>query len=126
MMKKALYLLFISVFMLSCGAKESKTKTIPEKKVEEVIAPIVTESVPEPMLVFTVQVGANKKESAEYASLEDVQIFKENGFFKYRLGSFESYKEARVLRKKIIKHYPDAFIQAVIGKESISIQEALK
>lgn len=124
-MKKVLCLLFLSVCMLSCGAKEPKINTIPEEKFEEVIAPIVPETVLEPMLIFTVQVGANRKESAEYAALEDVQIFKENGFFKYRLGSFESYNEARMLRKKILKNFPGAFIQAVIGKQSISIQEAL-
>ena len=125
-MKKTLYLLvFISCFF-ACGSKDSSPKVIQEEQPAAVEIPAVIVKEPKPVLVFTVQVGANKKVSSQYAALEGVQVFKEDGLFKYRLGAFASYKEARVYRRKSLRQFPDAFVQAVLGEQSISIQEALK
>ncbi len=125
-MKKILYLLVFSSCFFSCGSKDPSSKVIQEEKPAEVEIPVVTVKEPKPVLAFTVQVGANKKASSQFAALDGVQVFKEDGLFKYRLGAFESYKEARVYRRKSLRQFPDAFVQAVRGKQSISIQEALK
>ena len=125
-MRKVLCLLVSCFCLISCGNEKSEPETLIEEKTEEVKAPEVMEPIPEPLLVFTVQIGANRKESAVFSAVEGVQVFEENGLFKYRLGAFDSYKKARTFRKNSLYQFPDAFIQAVLGDEPISIQEALK
>lgn len=125
-MRKVLFVLVSCFCFISCDDKKSKPDTFIEEKTEEVKAPVVLETVEEPLLAFTVQIGANRNESAVFSAVEGVQVFKENGMFKYRLGAFDSYKKARAFRRNSLHRFPDAFIQAMLGKESISIQEALK
>ncbi len=123
---KSLQLFLLSLFLvfISCGETKTKEEIIPEKKVETV--PVVKKEVPKPTLVFTVQIGANKKESAVFSSIDNVQVSKENGMFKYRLGSFKTYKEAKSFRKTLVHKFPGAFVQAVKNNQAISIQEAIK
>ena len=125
-MKKFFVFLCLSLFIISCGGKEPKKEIIPEKKVEEVKTPIVKKEVRKSTLIFTVQIRASKKKLKKYSSVENVVIFNEEGMYKYRLGSFKTYKEARLFRKKLLLNYPGAFVQAVKNSQSISIQEAIK
>ena len=125
-MKKILVLLCFALILISCGSKESKKEIIPEKKVESITVPEVKKEAPKPTLVFTVQIGANKKESPVYSSIDNVQVSQENGMFKYRLGSFKTCQEAKSFRKTIVHKFPGAFVQAVKNKQAISIQEAIK
>ncbi len=125
-MRKVLCLLVSCFCLISCGNEKSEPETLIEEKTEEVKAPVVVEAIPEPLLFFTVQIGANMNESEYFSAVEGVQVFKENGLFKYRLGDFDSYKKARAFRKKSLHQFPDAFIQALLSDEPISIQEALK
>jgi hypothetical protein len=46
--------------------------------------------------------------------------------FVYRLGSFETYKEARDSRRKLRNTYPGAFVQALKNGNRIEIKNALK
>jgi hypothetical protein len=128
-MKKILAILGVTIFLISCGKKETKKEIVPENKVEEVKPiPIVKNETLKikSILFFTVQIGANKKESKTFSSIEQVQVYKENQMFKYRLGNFKTYKEAKSFRNEIINKYPGSFVQAIKGNLSISIQEALK
>lgn len=126
-MKKVLVFLSFALVFISCGGKEvKKEKNVPEKKVETVAVPVIKKVTPRSILVFTVQIGANKKESTMFSSIENVQVSNEKGMYKYRLGVFETYKEAKSYRKAILKKFPGAFVQAVKNGIGIEIKEALK
>ncbi len=126
-MKKILGLLSVALVLVSCGGNEvKKEKIVPEKKVETMAVPVVKKEIQKQILVFAVQIGATKKRSHVYSSIENVQVSQENGMFKYRLGSFKSYQEATSFRKTIAHKFPGAFVQAVKNKHAITIQEALK
>jgi cell division protein FtsN len=125
-MKKILLLLSFTLVFISCGSKEPKKEIIPEKKTEEVKTPEVKKERLKPILFFTVQIGAFKNKKARFSSLENVTISSENNMYKYRLGSFETYQEAKSFRKTLLNKFPGAFVQAVKNKQAISIQEAIK
>ena len=125
-MKKLLLLLSFTLIFISCGNKEPKKEIVPEKKTEEIKTIEVKKERPKPILVFTVQIGAFKNKKARFFSLENVAISSENNMYKYRLGSFETYLEAKSFRKKLLNKFPGAFVQAVKNKQAISIQEAIK
>lgn len=111
--------------LISCGDKQEKKVVIPVKKVEEPVK-IVKEEVAEKSLIFSVQVGAFSKENQKFSAIDNVIISNENGLFIYRLGSFETYKEARISRKKLRNTYRGAFVQAVKGNNRVDIKSALK
>lgn len=123
------FVLVFSLFLcISCAKKEEKKPE--EKSKEQVVDTLQTNAIktPEkvkPTLVFTVQVGAFKKVNSTLEKLSDVQVSQEAGLHKYRLQSFESYKDARNYKKSILAQYPDAFIQAVKNGKPIAIKEAL-
>ena len=131
---KSLQLFLLSLFLvfISCGDKTPKKIKVdsPIKNYETpkgvYTEEMVEKEAPKPTLVFTVQIGANKKESAVFSSIDNVQVSQENGMFKYRLGSFKTYQEAKSFRKTIVHKFPGAFVQAVKNKQAISIQEAIK
>ena len=126
-MKKFLVLLSVVFILSSCGNKESKKEVVvPEKKEEVVVVKEEIKEAPKTSLIFTVQIGANKRSSAVYSSIKDVIISKEKGMFKYRIGAFNSYKEAKKYRREILSKYPGSFIQALRNSEPISIANALK
>ncbi len=125
-MKKLFVLLSFTLILISCGAEEPKKEIVPEKKIEEVKTPIVKKEVPKPTLVFTVQIRASKKKLKRYSSVDNVLIFNEEGMYKYRLGSFRTYQEAKSFRRTLLQKFPGAFVQAVKNNQPISIQEALK
>ena len=90
------------------------------KKIEEI------KKSKEPSLVFTVQVGAYKKANNNLSNVSNVQISQESNLYKYRLGTFLNYKDARKFRKKSLSTYPDAFVQAILNGKPISIKKALE
>ena len=126
-MKKFLVLLSVVFILSSCGNKESKKEVVvPEKKEEVVVVKEEIKEAPKTSLIFTVQIGANKRSSAFYSSIKDVIISKEKGMFKYRLGTFKTYKEAKSNRIKILSKYPGAFVQALYDSKPIAIENAIK
>jgi hypothetical protein len=125
-MRKLFVLLSFTLILTSCGDKEPKKEIVPEKKVEEVKTPIVKKETAKPILVFTVQIRASKNKLKKYSSVDNVQIFNENNMYKYRLGSFKTYQEAKSYRRTLLQKFPGAFVQAVKNNQPISIQEALK
>lgn len=126
-MKKILAILGVTIFLISCGAKEQKKEIVPEKKVEETKTPtIVKKEESKPILIFTVQIGAFKKNNTAFSALENVQVSLEKSMYKYRLGSFKTYKEAKAYRRTILHKFQGAFVQAIKNNQPISIEEALK
>lgn len=122
---QVIYLSFI-MLLISCGSKEVKKEALPEKKVEKITVPVVKEEAPKPTLVFTVQIGAFKKQNSRFSSIQDVQVSSENNMYKYRLGTFETYKEAKFYKRTLLSKYPGSFVQAVKNNKPITIQEAIK
>ena len=126
-MKKFLILFSVVSILISCGSKEAKKEVVvPVKKEGNVEKKEVVKEAPKLTLVFTVQIGANKIESKIFSAVKGVSVCKEEGLYKYRLGAFKTYKEAKTYRMKILHKFPGAFVQALKGTESITIQAAIK
>ena len=129
-MKNITTLFFFLLLVLSCGKKELK------KESQEVVKPVfkdqpvqVDEEIAEKevlTLVFTVQIAALKKTNQRLADIKNVHMYQENTLTKYRLGTFETYKEAREYRLKVINEYKGAFVQALKNNIPITITEALQ
>lgn len=77
-------------------------------------------------VVFTVQIAALKKPNANIEDLQKADVYNEGEFTKYRLGYFETYREARNYRKSLLNKYPDAFVQALKKDQPIHISKALE
>ncbi|WP_347174781.1 SPOR domain-containing protein [Polaribacter uvawellassae] len=126
---KTLQVFLISLFLvfISCGDKTPKGKEVvlPVKKVETPVK-VVDEEIKVQPLTFKVQIGAFTSANKKFEMINDVTIVNENGLYKYRLGAFESYKEARSYRRSLLAKYPGAFVQAEKNDTSIQIKEALK
>lgn len=133
-MKKYIILSIFSLMLICCGKKEVKKETINEKapfgvkshkeeanKEEKELIPEETSKI-----IFTVQIAALKSQNLKLNDIEGIQVYEEENLIKYRLGQFNTYKEARVFRKSIYKNYKDAFVQALKNEEPINIREALK
>ena len=126
MKKYQVFCLSIFIVLISCGEKEVKKVIVPEKKEETITTPVLKEVNLKPVLIFTVQIGAFKKRNLKFASIKNVQVSSENNMYKYRLGAFKTYKEAKIYQKKMQANYPGAFVQAVKDDNPINIQEAIK
>lgn len=127
-MKKVLLIFGILGFLISCNKeaekKKEEVKPVEVKKAVKKIEEIKKSK--EPSLVFTVQVGAYKKANNNLSNVSNVQISQESNLYKYRLGTFLNYKDARKFRKKSLSTYPDAFVQAILNGKPISIKKALE
>lgn len=122
---KNILLLFFCVAFLSCSKTDKKEVVIPQEiKEKEITIPVL--EVVKDKLVFTVQIAALKKVNNTIANIANVAIFQENSLVKYRLGSFNTYKEARNSRAQLIRVYKGAFVQALLNDAPIAIKEALQ
>lgn len=129
-MKNITTLFFFLLLVLSCGKKELK------KESQEVVKPVfkdqpvqVDEEIAEKeflTLVFTVQIAALRNSNERLADIKNVHMYQENTLTKYRIGTFETYKEAREYRLKVINEYKGAFVQALKNNIPITITEALQ
>ncbi|TXD46561.1 SPOR domain-containing protein [Polaribacter sp. IC073] len=124
---KNIFLVLFCIGLFSC-TKNEKKEGVPVQKIEYVTPEEMqeVEVVVEDKLVFTVQIAALQNTNDALANLEDVAIYQENGFTKYRLGGFETYQEAKKLRSQIIIKYKGAFVQALLNDAPIVITEALQ
>jgi hypothetical protein len=122
---KNIFLLLFCVAFLSCSKTDKKKEIVPQEiKEKEITNPAA--AVVKDTLVFTVQIAALKKVNNTLSSIENVAIFQENSLVKYRLGAFDTYKEARNFRAQLISVYKDAFVQALLNDAPIPIKEALQ
>ena len=122
---KNIFLLLFCVAFLSCSKTDKKEEVIPQEiKEKEITIPAV--EVVKDKLVFTVQIAALKKANNALTSIENLAVFQENALVKYRLGAFDTYKEARNSRAQLIRVYKGAFVQALLNDAPIAIKEALQ
>lgn len=131
MMKHIFTLLMLTLLLLSCSKDNEKdgredtpvtTKEIQQQMDSE------PESVSEPapdVLIYSVQIGAFTKANADFESISGVKVYQEGGLTKYRLGSFDAYREARRFRSQLLDNYPDAFVQALKNDTPLNIRSAL-
>jgi len=117
---KNFYVFVILVLLFSCKDKEVETP-IENNVIEKEETPVVKEL----ELIFTVQIAALKNKNSKLSNLENIKIYKENGFTKYRIGEFETYEEARNYSIQLRKNHSDAFVQALKNGYPIRITEAL-
>ena len=119
-------LLLTGLLFITCNNNEVKKTTASEViKAKDTIQVVQAEVIKKEPLVFKVQIAALKQPNETLSKLEDVAIFQENGLIKYRLGSFNSYSEARKFRNRIRNTYRDAFVQALKNEVPASILEAI-
>tara|TARA_R110001592_G_scaffold8511_5_gene46431 strand:+ start:3117 stop:3506 length:390 start_codon:yes stop_codon:yes gene_type:complete len=128
-MKNTTTLLFFLLLAFSCTKKEV------QKEKQEVLDPILKDTIVQidyeskeevSKLVFTVQIAALRNSNERFANIGNVSLYQENSLTKYRLGAFETYKEAREFRLKVSNEYKGAFVQALKNNVPISITEALQ
>lgn len=111
---------------------------VPQKpaptKTEEIKKEITSMPAPETSVSYKVQIAAGKKEVSQdyfvkrHGIQESVSIDYHNSWYKYMIGSYEVYKEARDKRNEIWaadNKIKDAFVTAYNSGERISVQEAL-
>lgn len=105
-----------------------------EEKQQELVNEITNIPSPETSINYKVQIAAAHKEVQQqyfvsrHGITESVSIEVHEGWYKYTLGSFNVYKEARDKRNKIWAQrnkINDAFVTAYNSGERISVQEAL-
>lgn len=97
-----------------------------ESPVQDIIP--VTESDTE-LVIYRVQFASSPTDketsSTEFAKLEEVWKYYQNGLFKFTAGKFETFREASAYRQEVIKTgYPDAFVVPFLKDQRISIEEA--
>lgn len=79
--------------------------------------------------VFKVQIltGRTKLKStdSQFKGLKDVDVFEENGIYKYTVGASADYNEIYRLRKSILDKFPEAFIIAFKNGQKMNVNEAI-
>ena len=127
-MQKFIGLLIFSVLFFSCGKKEVQIENKETlETVEKQVSLDVDEATAEmPELFFTVQIAALTNKNETLSNLENIQIYNENSLIKYRLGNFQTYREAKEYQSQILSQYKGAFVQALKNNKPIHITEALQ
>tara|TARA_R110002049_G_scaffold211750_1_gene382726 strand:- start:60 stop:473 length:414 start_codon:yes stop_codon:yes gene_type:complete len=136
-MKNLAIVLFLSLCIFSCKNKEAEkedkkfsepeiTTPIVEIEKDEALKNKVSNNEETSKIIFTVQIAALKNENEQLRNLNDVNTYQEDSLTKYRLGSFETYKEAKKYKLQVLHIYKDAFVQALKNNEPIHISEALQ
>lgn len=133
-MKKVILLIALSGLFTfqSCDKKEEKKPEVtPVEQAKDTVPkePVKKEvkvEKKEPVITFTVQIGAFKKYGQSLAEIPGVITYGEGEYSKYALGSFKTVREAVNHMYSIEEDYPDAFVQALKDGKPIPISEALK
>ncbi|WP_188599096.1 SPOR domain-containing protein [Polaribacter pacificus] len=119
--------LFFSLMLFSCGKKEPKKTIKPPVPKTEIKKEEPKVEVKKDVLVYTVQIAASyNKQSKKHEAIPNVINYNVNPWFKYSLGTYKTYQEARASRRSLLDVYPGAFVQALKNGAPIPIQEALK
>ena len=114
-------------------AQNTVEKT-PEMKKEEIKKEITSVPAPETNVSYRVQIAAGKKEVKQqyfvqrHGIKENVTIDYHDSWYKYMIGSYGVYKQARDRRNEIWaaeNKINDAFVTAYNSGERITVQEAL-
>lgn len=80
--------------------------------------------------VFKVQVLASSKQIAaddkQLKGLAPIEVYRDNGLYKYTYGSSTDYQEMKQVRKDILDRFPEAFIVAFVNGERVGLGEAIR
>ena len=91
-------------------------------------APVVAETSDAP--VFKLQILASptklKSSDPQLKRQKQIECYKEDGLYKYTLGSSENYNEINQLRKAQLSNFPQAFIIAFKNGKKMNVQEAIR
>ena len=112
-MKNLAIVLFLSICLFSCKNKEVEkedekisepeiTSPVFEVEKDDMLKNADSENVKNDNVVFTVQIAALKNENEQLMNLNAVKTYQENSLTKYRLGSFETYQEAKQFRLQVL------------------------
>lgn len=130
--------IFLGIFfvLISCNKKtksspeesiiQKDTISVVENKVEEIVKTSTEQQIEDAPIIFTVQIAALHNPNSYKKEFKNADVYKEGDFTKYRLGHFNTYKEARSYRKKLLVSYPGAFVQALQNDEPIHISKVLE
>ncbi len=128
---------FLLLVFVSCG-KNTKKETLKQPTAPMAIDSLNTDeslnqeialkhpSEYDNVLIYTVQVGAFKKRNSSLEKKEEITVVEGESLIKYRLGQFETYKDAKNFKNNILTSFPDAFIVPINKGSQIDIKEALK
>lgn len=81
-------------------------------------------------IAFGVQIMASVTQvpptEIEATGLKDLKMFRQGIWYKYYIGKFETFEEARRQREVLQRKFPGAFVIAFEGDEQINLNEALQ
>lgn len=101
-------------------------ETKPERKAESKSEPKTVKDAP----VFKLQILASSRElrkgDAHFKGEDDFGCFKEDGMYKYTIGSSTNYNEINRLRKAKQEKFPESFIIAFKNGDKMDIGQAIK
>ncbi len=113
-------------------------KKEPVKEVKKEATKVAKNTVPVPevkqvpvdTIVFKVQILANQqkldKSDKRLMGETEYDAYKENGLYKYTLGSTSDYNEITRLRKKLLEKFPGAFIIAFKNGKKTDVVQAIR
>lgn len=80
--------------------------------------------------VFKVQIIASDKavkaNSPQFKGIQQTELYKESGLYKYTTGSSTDYNEIYRLRKSILGKFPSAFIIAFKNGQKMDVRVAIR
>ena len=109
--------------------KPNQVETPPAKTVEEV-APVPEDMQPGGRPIFKVQIAATSlqlpPDAPQFMGVKGVEMFAENGMYKYTIGASPDFDEVNRLRKTLLNDFPQAFIIAFRDGYKMNISEAVR
>lgn len=109
--------------------KPNQVETPPAKAVEEV-APVPEDMQPGGRPIFKVQIAATSlqlpPDAPQFMGVKGVEMFAENGMYKYTIGASPDFDEVNRLRKTLLNDFPQAFIIAFRDGYKMNISEAVR
>ena len=92
--------------------------------------PVASQEAPADAPVFKVQIMASryllKPNDAQFKGVKGVEVYQENGQYKYTVGSSEDYSQIYQLRKTIVDRFPQAFIVSFKNGQKYDLQAAMR
>lgn len=96
----------------------------------EQVIPVTVPETDESKPVFKVQILASSSKlntnDAKFQGLDGVDLYQENGMYKYTVGSSENYNDIYKLRKEVTVKFPEAFIIAFKNGQKVNVAEAIR
>ncbi len=108
--------------------KDAAPVAVPSPVAE--VEPVPQDALPGGRPIFKVQIAASSVQLAsdapQFMGLKGVEMYAENGMFKYTVGASPDLDEINRLRKTVSVHFPQAFVIAFRDGYKMNISEALR